>query len=246
MAGLSRAGRGRPRLGRRRPGVRRLPQRLRRDVRRPREPAGRRRRQGAPRSGNPLRGADRGLDRRRRGARRPLRATAVAVHELGHRVDDGRCASGSRGDRPRRDAQDRGLLPRPPRRGDGLGLSGARGARRSRRPALRRLRRGLSEGAHRAHARGPVQRRRRARERALQARLPSRRDDHGAGDDEHQHHPAGRGLPRARARALHRPRREADLRRGEDRRHDRARRRHQALRPTVACTSTGRSTATRW
>ena len=75
---------------------------------------------------------------------------------------------------------------------------------RPRRPALGPLRRRLPAGAHRADPRRAVQRRRRARERARQARRPGRRADHGAGDDEHQHHPAGRGLPRAGARALHR------------------------------------------
>ena len=44
-------------------------------------------------------------------------------------------------------------------------LPAARGTRRARRPALGALRRGLSEGDHRAHPRGPVQRRRRPRER---------------------------------------------------------------------------------
>ena len=57
-----------------------------------------------------------------------------------------------------------------------------------------------------------------------------RRADHGAGDDEHQHHPAARGLPRAGPRADRRARREADLRRGQDRLHDRRRRRHRPLR----------------
>ena len=42
---------------------------------------------------------------------------------------------------------------------------------------------------------------RRARERAPEARRPGRRADHGAGDDEHQHHSPGRGLSRAGARA---------------------------------------------
>ena len=63
-----------------------------------------------------------------------------------------------------------------------------------------------------------------------QARGQDRRDDHRAGDDEHQHHPAEGRLPRAGPRALRRARREADLRRGEDRRHDLLRRRHPALR----------------
>ena len=102
----------------------------------------------------------------------------------------------ARRDRPRRDPEDRGLLPRPPRRRDGLRVSAARGARRARRPAQRPLRRRLPEGDHRPDARGSVQRRGCAGERARQARGRGRRADHGAGDDEHQHHPAGRGLPR--------------------------------------------------
>ena len=55
-----------------------------------------------------------------------------------------------------------------------------------------------------------------------------RRADHGAGDDEHQHHPAARGLPRAGPRADRGARRQADLRRGQDRRDDLRRRRHRS------------------
>ena len=40
--------------------------------------------------GHALRRADRGLDRRRRGAAPPLGPPALALHELRHRVDDGR------------------------------------------------------------------------------------------------------------------------------------------------------------
>ncbi len=69
------------------------------------------------------------------------------------------------------------------------------------------VRRRLPARADGAHPGGPVQRRRRARQRPRQARRPGRRFDHGAGDDEHQHHPAGRWVPRAGARALHRARR---------------------------------------
>ena len=54
--------------------------------------------------------------------------------------------------------------------------------------------------------------------------------DHGAGDDEHQRHPPRRRLSGAGSRAHRRARREADLRRGEDGRHDLLRRRHAALR----------------
>ena len=131
---------------------------------------------------------------------------------------------------PRRDPEDRGLLSRPPRRGDGLRLSRARGPGRARRPALGPLRRRLSARPHRAHPGGALQRRRGARAGAGQDRRPGRRDDHGAGDDEHQHHPARRRLSRAGPRAHSRARRDADLRRGEDRGDDRPRRRHPALR----------------
>ena len=89
---------------------------------------------------------------------------------------------------------------------------------------------GIPEGAHRADPRRPLQRRRRAAERAGEDRRAGRRADHGAGDDEHQHHPAARGLPRAGPRADRRARRQADLRRGQDRGDDLARRRHRPLR----------------
>ena len=67
----------------------------------------------------------------RRGARRPLRPAAVAVHQLRHRVDDGRGPPRARRHRPRPDPEDRGLLPRPPRLGDGRAST-----RRSRRSAI--------------------------------------------------------------------------------------------------------------
>ena len=100
----------------------------------------------------------------------PLRPAAVALQQLRHRVDDGRRPPRPRRHRPRHDPQDRGLLPRPPRRGDGLRLPAAGGARRPRRPGQRPLRRRLPAGAHRADPRGPLQRRRGARERARQDR----------------------------------------------------------------------------
>ena len=61
----------------------------------------------------------------------------------GHRVDDGRDPHRARRHGPRHDPQDRGLLPRAPRRRDGVRVPGARGARRPRRPRQRSLRRGL-------------------------------------------------------------------------------------------------------
>ena len=170
------------------------------------------------------------LDRRRPGARAPLRPAPMALQQLRHRGDDGRRPSRPRRHRPRHDPQDRGLLPRPPRLGDGLGLPAAGGARRARRPDQRSLRRRHPAGADRTDPRRPLQRRRGPGERARQDRRRSRRPDHGAGDDEHQHHPAARGLPAAGSRADRGPRRAADLRRGQDRLHDRQRRRHQALR----------------
>ena len=163
LAGLHRPRRGQPGLGRRRQRIRRLPQRVRRDVHRPRQPDGRRGGQGPDRPRHPLRRPDRRLDRRRRGAAAPLRAAAVAVQQLRDRVDDGRRPPRPRRHRPRQDPQDRGLLPRPPRHGDGLGLPAARGARRPRRPGQRPLRRRHAEGDDRTDPLGPLQRRRRAR-----------------------------------------------------------------------------------
>ena len=112
---------GREGLGRRRQRVHRLPQRLRRDVRRPRQPDHRRRREGAHGRGHALRRADRGLDHRRRGAPAPLGPPALALHQLRHRVHDGRDPPRARLHRPRHHRQDRGHLPRPSRRRDGLG-----------------------------------------------------------------------------------------------------------------------------
>ena len=151
VAGVRRARRGLEGVGRRRQRVLGLPQWVRRRLRRAREPESRRRRRGASQERHPLRGADRGIDRRRGGARAPLQAAAVAVHQLGHRGDDGRRAPRPRRHGPRRDPEDRGLLPRPPRRGNGLRVSGARRARRPRRPARNPLRGGLSPRDHGPH-----------------------------------------------------------------------------------------------
>ena len=57
-------------------------------------------------------------------------------------------------------------------------------------PRQRPLRRRLSARDHRAHALGPLQRRAGAGAGARPARGQGRRADHGAGDDEHQHRPA--------------------------------------------------------
>ena len=134
MAGLHRARQGRAGLGRRRQRVRRLPQRLRGDVHRARQPDRRRGGQGPPRPGNPLRRPHQRLDRGRReaGERFGLpqwrftnsgtESTMSAIHLARGATD--------------RDVhhQDRGLLRRPPRRGDGLLLPGPRRARPPREP----------------------------------------------------------------------------------------------------------------
>ena len=74
----------------------------------------------ARRARHALRGADRGRDRRRRGARAALRPAAVALRQLGLRGDDGRDPHRARVHRPRHDREDLRLLPRPPRLRDGL------------------------------------------------------------------------------------------------------------------------------
>ena len=61
-----------------------------------------------------------------------VRPAAVAVRQLRHRGDDGRGAPDARRDRARPRHQGRGLLPRPPRLGGGLGPP--RGRRGSARP----------------------------------------------------------------------------------------------------------------
>ena len=76
--------------------------------------------------GHALRGAHRGLDRRGRGAQAALGPPPLALHQLRHRVDDGRRPPRARPHRARRDREDRGHLPRPPRRRDGLGQAARR------------------------------------------------------------------------------------------------------------------------
>ena len=93
--------------------------------------------------------------------------------------------------RPRHDRQDRGHLPRPPRRRDGLGqaAAGPDGRRASTPTAVPY---GLGYRArHRRSTRASCRSTTpSARARARAGRR--RRRDHGAGDDEHQHRPAGR------------------------------------------------------
>ena len=135
LAGLHRPRQGRARLGCRRLRVRRLPQRLRRDVRRPREPGDRRRR------------SRRGIDEGTHFAA-PTDGSIVSAENLVERfglpqwrfTNSGtestmapiHLARGATGARP--DHQGRGLLRRPPRRRDGLLLSRPRRARPPREP----------------------------------------------------------------------------------------------------------------
>ena len=115
-------GQGQPRLGRRRQRVRRLPRRLRlawsSATRTRRSP---RRSTRAARTGTHFAAPTEATVALRRGALPALPARAGPLRQLGHRGDDGRDPRRARRHRPRRHRQDRGLVPRPPRRGDVLG-----------------------------------------------------------------------------------------------------------------------------
>ena len=127
------------------------------------------------------------------------------------------------------DRQDRGHLPRPPRRRDGLGQA----ARRTRWATARSRTRspyglGFAPGTAEHTRVVPFNDADALGAPPLDGQRGRR--DHGAGDDEHQHRPAGRRLPRAGPRAHARARRRDDLRRGQDRRGRRRRRRDRAVR----------------
>ena len=126
-----------PGLGRRRQRVRRPARRLRRHGRRPRPPGGGGRGQRPGRQGHPLRPADRRGHRGRRGAGQALRPAAVALRQLRHRGDHGRRPPDAGHHRALADRQGRGLLPRPPRLGAGVGVPAAGGARPGPRPGQR-------------------------------------------------------------------------------------------------------------
>ena len=115
------------------------------------------RRQRARHRGHALRPADTRHHPGRRRAGPPVRPAAVALHQLRHRVDDGRHPpdAGGHGTHPHH--QGRGHLPRPPRRGAGVGVPGADDVRPPR-PA----------------GDGPRARRRAARGRRPRARRPVR------------------------------------------------------------------------
>ena len=110
-------------LGRRWHRVRRPARRVRHDDRRPRPSRAGRRDLRACRGRHALRptGTRHHPGRRRAGA--PLRAPAVAVHQLGDRGDARRDPPRPSGHRSLRHHQGRGQLPRPPRRGAGVRLS---------------------------------------------------------------------------------------------------------------------------
>ena len=125
-----------------------------------------------------------------------LRPAAVAVRQLRHRGDHGRRAPDARVTGPRPRAQGRGLLPRPPRLGAGLGAARGRRGRPGRAPAPGARQHRDPPGDHGPDRGRAVQRPRRRRAGARRAPRPGRRDDPRAGDDERRHHPARRRLPR--------------------------------------------------
>ena len=203
VADLPRARRRTQGVGRRRQRDVGLPQRLRRDGPGPRAPGDRRGAPGALPARHPLRRPDRGRDRRGRGARPALGPAEVALHELRLRVDDGRDPDRAGLHRPRDDHEDLRLLPRPPRRGDGLDRRRVRQDRRPGQPRLARIRRRHPAGRRRPDDRRAVQRRRRdgAPDRAAGGRGPQARlRDHGGGDDEPRDRAPRARIPRGRAR----------------------------------------------
>ena len=196
LADLPHPWRGPVRLGRRRAPDDRLPQRLRLDGRRACPSGDRPSRLRARPSRLALLRPDRGRDLRRRGSRRALRAPEVALHELGHRGDDGRDPHRPRCHRPRHDRQDPRLVPRPPRRRHGRGGVRPGVGRGPGHDPVESLRRGASAGGRGPDGRGAVQRCGGALTPARPARggrAAARLHDHGGGDDE----PRGRA-PRAR------------------------------------------------
>ena len=158
------------------------------------------------------------------GTRPPVRPAAVAVRQLRHRGHHGRRAPDAVDHRPGPDHQDRGLLPRPPRLGAGLGdpRGRTRSARRTgppRSPPARGIPEAIIEltlvaTLQRPGQRGPAARR---------APGPGRRDDHRADHDERGDHRARARLPGRAEGPAALPRRPAHLRRGQDRPDRRAR-----------------------
>ena len=88
----------------------------------------------------------------------PLGPAALALHELRLRVDDGRDPDRPRVHEARDDHEDLRLLPRPPRRRDGLDRRRVRQDRRPLQPRVAGLRRRHPAGRRRPHDRRAVQR----------------------------------------------------------------------------------------
>ena len=184
---------------RRRQRVRRLPQRLRRHGRRPRPSQDRRRPSPSASAGartSPSRPRSRSSSPST--CSEPLRPAAVAVRQLGHRGDARRRAPDARLHRPRPAAQDRGQLPRPPRRRDGVGAAPRRQDRRLRRSGLGAADPGPAADFVNLTKVVPFNDLD-ALERTLEenkGRVAGH--DRRAGDDERRHRPAGRRLPAGR------------------------------------------------
>ena len=204
VADLPRARRRPEGVGRRRQRDVGLPQRLRLDGAGPRAPGHRPGARGPLRARHALRRADRGRRRRRpRSSPRRWGLPHVALHQLRLRVHDGRHPDRARVHGPRHRDEDLRLLPRPPRRRDGLDRRRVRQDRRPRGPRLAALRRGHPAGGRRPDDPRAVQRRRRhgAADRAPRRRGPQARlRDHGGGDDEPRGRAARARLPRGGAR----------------------------------------------
>ena len=202
-ADLPLARRGLGGVGRRRQRVRRLPQRLRRHVRRPREPGDRAR----PSPSAPP------------GARTsPRRPTARSSSRRSCAAASACRSGGSRTPAPSR-RWTRSTSPAAPTGRDlVLKIEGSYhghhdavmvsvrppldAARPARRAGQRPVRRRQAEGGHRPHEGDRLQRRRPPRARARRHRRPGRGADPRAGDDEHHDRLPEAGLPRARARAV--------------------------------------------
>ena len=162
--------------------------------------------------------------------RRPVRAAAVAVLQLGHRVDARGRAPHARGDRARRAHEDRGHVPRTPRLADVLRDPRSRAHRAARAPRDAAAGARDPAGLRRPRPGRAVQRPRRGRARARGARGPRRRDVRRAGDDELRRDPARARLPPGTEGPAPPPRRVPRVRRGQDRRRARLRRRGRGVR----------------
>ena len=119
-----------------------LPQRLRLDGPGPRPPGDRRRGARARRRSAPTsRPSPRTRSSSPRSSRARFGLPALALRQLRLGGDDGRDPDRPRADRPRDDREDLRLLPRPPRRRDGVDRRALRRDRRPRPPRLAALRR---------------------------------------------------------------------------------------------------------